>query len=361
MKNFIFYCGIIIIMLIALKGKSQPEGCAYDCLCEVPTIAFSNSFDCYHYCDCCPTCIYEPDSLIKFMNLHESDSGNIWQIAKINKGNWIGDCLSSYGEINNHNGYAIITDSINYYSPNNHSVFDIYINKPTCNTWFGNYCLPYLGLSFYYKCETDTLLDGLYIEVSFDNGLTYANVQDTNAVKLLPNGPDIVEASHYKKLRESYGISGKVDTSSFDYANNYTRFFVGFQWNTISQWQVPGVIFKFNFISDSINTYKKGVVIDFIEIYTMYEHCLYKKENNYPNDIAITEIPITIYSKIIFSNPSHQLYYLNITDTNGRSIFKGNTNEDYFNIGEIIRTPGIYIYNLYTEDKTIKTDKIIKL
>jgi hypothetical protein len=35
MKNFIFYCGIIINMIIALKGKSQPEGCAYDCLCEV--------------------------------------------------------------------------------------------------------------------------------------------------------------------------------------------------------------------------------------------------------------------------------------------------------------------------------------
>lgn len=346
MRNLSIYVFITVIMFIGLKGKAQPEGCDYDCLCEALGIVFSTTFDCYHYCDCCPTCIYEPDSLIKFMNLHESDSGNIWQIANINKGDWIGD-FDPY----NNNDMALITDSVNPYPPDNHSVFEVKIEKPTCMLWTGTgYCWGMMHVSFNYKSDTDTLVDGLYIEVSFDDGQTYANAQDTIAVKLLPNGPKIINPNECKQLRNSYGISGK----------NNRVFFIQFSWDSLSHGNVQSARIRFNFISDSIETYKKGILLDRLMV-TVSHNCFTKIPNILNEEEPSIVNPINENTKLTFNNSMHKLYYLNITDINGRNIFKGNTNEDYFNIGEIIKTPGIYIYNLYTNNKIIKTDKIIKL
>ena len=38
-------------------------------------------------------------------------------------------------------------------------------------------------VAFNYNSDTDTLVDGLYIKVSFNDGQTYANAKDKIAVK----------------------------------------------------------------------------------------------------------------------------------------------------------------------------------
>jgi len=341
MKKYLLMLVFSFVFTFNLKGQ---------CLCETPTIEFHNLFESYYYCDCCPTYIDQPDSLVKFMNFHENDSNNIWQVAYINKGDWNGDFNWP-----NYNGKAIITDSTNSYPINNHSVFELKINKPTCSSWFGHYCWGDLYFSFRYKCDTDTLTDGLYIEVSFDNGQTFANAQDTTLVKLLPNGPVNLGASHYNKLRNSYGISGSSNS------NGYSPFNLSFIWDSLSQSSVQDVIFRFNFISDSVSSNKKGIVIDDLS-FILTHNCFTKAPlNNISDVINLFPNPINNSSCLTFNNPNHKIYMLNVIDAKGNIVFIQQTDDNFFKIGECISQSGFYVYYLYSENKIVKHGKFIKL
>lgn len=347
MKKYLLMLVFSFVFTFNLKGQ---------CLCETPTIEFFNNFDSFYYCDCCPTYIYQPDSLVKFMNFHENDTNNIWQVAHINKGDWIGDCDFNF------TGKAIITDSINSYPINNHSIFELKIEKPTCSDLlFGHYCWPGFSLHFDYKCDTDTLNDGLYIEVSFDNGQTFANAQDTTMVKLLPNGPYNVHATNYNELANSYGISGNNNCYLGENGNCYSPFNISFSWDSLSQASVPGVIFRFNFISDNIPSNKKGIVIDNLDFYLLNNCFTNVSLNKVSNVVNLYPQPVTNSSHLTFNNSDHKIYILNVSDEIGNIIYTSRTDDDFFNIGECITNSGIYFYCLYCENKIVKRDKFIKL
>ena len=103
-----------------------------------------------------------PDSII--LKIDTSTTGNIWQIGKPLK--TIFDSTYSYPN-------AIVTDTSHYYPPNNFSAFTVKIFDPA---WTGFYINDVEIISFKHKFDTDSLQDGGYVEVSYNNGITWTNI-----------------------------------------------------------------------------------------------------------------------------------------------------------------------------------------
>lgn len=89
----------------------------------------------------------------------DTSSSNIWQIGFPNK-TYLD---SSYSGEN-----AIVTDISNSYASDNHSYFDLYVGDFNYSDYY-----PWdIFIEFKHKFDTDTLKDGGYITVSYDNGNT---------------------------------------------------------------------------------------------------------------------------------------------------------------------------------------------
>lgn len=123
-----------------------------------------------------------------------SDSNNIWQLGKPNK--LFFD--SAYSGTN-----AIVTDTGNSYQSTNHSYFDI---KIPSKIFFKN-CV----ISFKHKFETDSLKDGGYIDISYDNGKNWFNVIDEHPI-FNPGWfrtENMYSNSYYSLQNRKMGFSGK--------------------------------------------------------------------------------------------------------------------------------------------------------
>lgn len=145
---------------------------------------------------------------------------------------------------------AILTDTINPYASNNHSYFDLII--PSYNQFYN------LILSFQHKYQTDSLLDGGYIEISYDNGASWVDVlKDQTHI-------EIFNTENMYALSDTLngGISGFSGTSDWQETK--------IQW----VWQLPVQLvnyedtlqLRFNFISDSLQSNKAGWMIDDIVV-----------------------------------------------------------------------------------------------
>jgi hypothetical protein len=142
----------------------------------------------------------------------------------------------------------MMTDTILPYPAEKHAWFDLLISG-----WF-----PNIILSFYHKYQTDTLTDGGYIEVSYDNGATWANVvYDTTGWYFYFGEENLYSVSDTLSGGMA-GFSGQSD---------------GWIWTRIQWvWEVPvrypgdSLMFRFNYISDSLDTGKDGWIIDDINL-----------------------------------------------------------------------------------------------
>lgn len=91
-------------------------------------------------------------------------ASNIWEIGRPSKFQ-LNQAYSS--------NKAIITDTINTYPLNNHSYFDLFITAASIPDY------PYqIQVEFMHKFVTDTMLDGGYITISYDKGLSWENIID---------------------------------------------------------------------------------------------------------------------------------------------------------------------------------------
>ena len=90
-----------------------------------------------------------PDSLLQ---IDTANVNNVWQIGAPTKTFFD----SAYSAPN-----AIVTDTFNFYSDTNHSVFTLKVYDPSWG-FFG----PSIEVGYRHKFDTDSLQDGGYIEVS---------------------------------------------------------------------------------------------------------------------------------------------------------------------------------------------------
>ncbi len=196
------------------------------------------------------SCNFESPNLRLFIDT--SNANNDWVISSTNK--------PFFGQVNSLPN-AIMTDSVNPYTPANLSYFDL-----NFGAWDGAGFPFNMYIQFDHKYETDTLIDGGFITVSHDSGQTWTNIIN-DSTNTYSNGPywcNLNSENLYTQddtlMNGNFGFSGTSDWKT-----------TTFQWI----WMLPvlkdqtisdSLIVRFNFISDSIQTNKDGWIIDNIII-----------------------------------------------------------------------------------------------
>ena len=272
----------------------------------------------------------------------DTSNHNIWQIGEPNK-----EFFNNAYSINN----AIITDTINYYSVNNNSYFDLYIGDFNID-WYPED----IFIQFKHKFNTDTLKDGGFITVSYDNGASWMNIiEDTAYFQNTSNTPENINHNLYSindtLHNGEYGFSG----NSNDWITTY------FGWHVLlckSNMELirDTMIVRFHFISDSVETNKEGWMIDDIKLYSVDIGSNINKSK--PLDFKIYPNPMNEIAIIELSN--YNEIELNIFDIKGQLVKHTNYfNNETISINKRDFKAGTYLLKIKTKDNLIVTKKLI--
>jgi hypothetical protein len=165
----------------------------------------------------------------------DSTSTNLWQIGIPNK--TIFD--SAYSK-----PFAIITDTINNYTLNNHSKFILKLEPES---------IEYDGktiINFWHKFDTDSINDYGVVEVSYDEGNDWKVLYTDTTYNILyfRNGSGA----------ENYLVTGQ--------SNGWVNDFIEFNFYLTLTGVPEKIWLRFSFYSDSIQNEKEGWMIDNIQI-----------------------------------------------------------------------------------------------
>ena len=181
---------------------------------------------------------------------------NLWEIAIPSK-DYLDSAFSA--------PFAIITDSINDYPISNNSFFDL---VPLENEDYPFDLQLFIGFS--HKFDTDTLKDGGFLTISFNNGETFQNVIDFPEGQFYDNypGDGIDELNIYTESDTLFngerGFSGRSD--------GWVSTMLG--WTVLPLQPNRGgstdtIRIRFNFISDTIENNRDGWMIDDIYLFNV--------------------------------------------------------------------------------------------
>lgn len=167
---------------------------------------------------------------------HILNPNNIWQIGKPSK--TLFD--TAYSPT-----HSIMTDTLNSYPINDTSRFMIKHNRP--GLIGGNEALL---LDFYYRLNTDSLKDFGMIEVSIDNGISWVDL--------------FQDSLYYLNWIEPKPIlTGNT--------NGWQHFSLNLNMLTYTLGYSDTLLYRFTFISDSIQTNKDGWIIDNFQFLDSWE------------------------------------------------------------------------------------------
>ncbi|MEI6124254.1 MAG: T9SS type A sorting domain-containing protein [Bacteroidota bacterium] len=166
----------------------------------------------------------------KYFYIDSSQTNNLWQIGRPNKA--VFD--SAHNKPN-----ALVTDTISTYPANNTSSF---IVRHVASE-------PVIVFDYYYKMNSDTLVDYAKIESSVNGGLTWLNISNS------------ISAFHQWFIMPIFsGNSNGWKSAAFGLDVEYFGLSIG-----------DTVLFKFSFISDSIDTHKDGWMLDDFLVYDVID------------------------------------------------------------------------------------------
>ncbi len=260
--------------------------------------------------------------------------GNIWRIGAPQKLVF----NAPHSEPN-----VLITDTVNAYPAGNHSYFDLAVDFNAI-PFYGN-----IIMSFYHKLNTDSLTEGGYVEVSYDKGMSWVNVV---------NDVDYFDFNTENCYTQTDTISGGIPAFTGN-INEWT--WVRLQWIYYipikePKWPTDTIMFRFNFVSDDIETARDGWMIDDISF-----SCV-----NVGTGFSETE---KNQSVIVFPNPSSgvvnfkshdiKIKHLEILNSNGLPVssYKYILNNIFIFEEEI--SPGAYFYKAELENRKIVEGKFI--
>lgn len=188
----------------------------------------------------------------------DNDSDNIWQVGLPQK--LLFDSPSTYPN-------AMITDTINYYPPNNSSSFQFTIFP--WSTW------GILAIQWKQKLDMEDGFDGGKIEFSVDNGITWQNAF---------NNPHVYNFYGFQPASQDTLPNGDFVFSGTDASWSDIWLCYDMTWLSIND----SIKIRFTFLSDSIDTYQEGWMIDnmlshITMIHTVGEVEQEKYLNVYPN------------------------------------------------------------------------------
>jgi len=277
------------------------------------------------------SCEFEsPCNLLKT----DTSSLNIWQIGCPGK---------PFFDTAYTQPYALVTDTINPYPPSNHSYFDLIIKN--------NYDFNII-IDFRHKFQTDTLIDGGYIEISYDKGQTWMNIIDSDTTAMEYNTENMYSMQDTLKG----GINGFSGTSD---GWIYSR--VQWVWMYMVKEIPPDtLIMRFHFISDSIQTNKEGWMIDNIIISYAFMVGSFTEKNNDNISIKVVPNPFDNFTTIHFENFKNEMLSLFIFNQLGQIVQKIEDITDYeIQIEKGTLKSGVYVVQLRNKHKIYDTAKMI--
>jgi hypothetical protein len=268
------------------------------------------------------------------LRIDTSQSGSIWKIGVPAKTYF----NSSYTFPN-----AIFTDT-GYYPNNNYSYFDLIIKN---NPW------GWIGwgegiLGFWHKYDTDTLMDGGFINVSYDGGNIWKNIIE-DSIAMYTGPTDFYMGSDT--------ITGGIPAFN-GHSNGWVFSQVYWLWELgVKNGPQDSLILRFVFKSDSIDNNKEGWLIDqiFFNAYSI------SAVNDIFNDNQIKIIPNPVKDIFYIEVPVSQSdYTFELFDNIGKRILeKKNIRTKKFSVDISNFDKGMYFYKLFSSEKLF-TGKILK-
>lgn len=261
---------------------------------------------------------------------------NIWRIGQTIKT----DFLPSTN--------AIVTDLSNPYPINNNSYFDI-------NIYGVKYSFINPVITFDHKYITDSLNDGGYVEVSFDQGTTWKNVvyDSTGDGPILTNFYGVTDT-----------ISGKIPSfngASTGWINSKVEWIWYISTNFKSDFPTGDTLtLRFHFKSDNIQTNKPGWIIDNINISNDVIGSIDDICKNKDSYLKISPNPISESAQIRILKENVFVNSIDIFDLIGNCVFSENglkTMNYTFNRNHL--QPGIYFLKVKDSDGKLYSRKCV--
>ena len=262
-----------------------------------------------------------------------SNPVNIWQVGHPQK-NLFGEAYSFPN--------AIVTDTVKPYPPNDSSVFVI---KNVIGGVISN-----LTLTGKYYSNTDSLHDYGKIEFSLDNGSTWTDLLNDSTLIDTINGEIIHGFLNYLNIEKP------VLTGS---SNGWANFGIDiwFQGDLYGIYR-DTVLYRFTFVSDSIQTNKDGLMFDDLGFYGLVEGI--EEKGFAPIGSYCFPNPARDRLTIRFENKTRTTFELKVFDISGQVIKELNTNSNQVVLPVQNFESGLYFYKLVDQkNKRISTGKFV--
>jgi len=247
---------------------------------------------------------------------------------------------------------AIVTDTLNAYTTNNHSWFKLYLGEFNFSYFYGSD----MYIEMKHRYDTDTLKDGGFIQVSYDNGNTWMNIiKDTVFLDVNPAWENL----------NLYNQSNTLYNGEFGFSGNSGGWVTtGFTWHYTpvrNSHRAPmgdTLVLRFNFVSDSLQNNREGWMIDNIRLFAIdlgsgigQVSMVNKLFTLYPN-------PAENHAMVRLSQTCHTVEY-GLFSTSGRQILGGsqqNIEEFELNFSQI--PAGMYILRLIADNRLAAFEKL---
>ena len=249
-----------------------------------------------------------------------SNPNNIWQIGIPDK--TIFDSAYSLT-------HAIVTDTLNPYPVSDTSSFILKHIRP--GEFGGNESLQ---LNFWFRFNSDTLTDYGMVEASVNNGQSWINLLTddvTYGLQWLEPKPVLTGNSNGW---QHFSLELSMLTYTFGYSDT--------------------LLYRFTFISDSIQTNKDGWMLDDFQLQDWWEGI---EEYRNSDLISIYPNPSSGEISIVNNNKPTNSYQVEVVDISGKTVLK---EENISNKLRIDLPNGLYLMKLKDNDKIYMKKLIIE-
>lgn len=218
-----------------------------------------------------------------------------------------------------------------------------------------------MGIAFKHKFDTDTLRDGGFISVSYDEGATWTNIINDSLFFSPSNylGPADGETGNL------YSESDTLYTGEFGFSGNSGDWISSwFEWFMLPVDQVrsggdqlpDSFTLRFHFVSDSLDNEREGWLIDDILLFSRFipgglgEHASI--------DFSVSPNPFTETTRIDLG--AYGEFVLSIFDAQGSMVRQDRyQNEQSIVLNREGLHAGIYYIQIVTEDQLSGIKKIV--
>jgi len=231
--------------------------------------------------------------------------------------------------------FAIITDTIDYYSSNNHSKFTLKFEPESIEDG------GQTTISFWHKFDTDSINDFGVVEVSYDEGNDWKILCTDTTYNIYFQRNGTWPANHLVTGQSNGWV---LDDITFDFYLTGTG--------------IPENIWlRFSFYGDSVQNEKDGWMIDNIQIIGASPWGI--KENNVFNSYPYPN-PCRKYLSLVVPNYENQSFTLSVYDLYGKLIDSKKFAGKKIQIKTLQYKNGIYFYQIINNnDRSNSHGKII--